>query len=144
MSRFETLSDLQRWCSEAPAGTRLDASELAAVLEDVADAEPVERREPEPAEPAESTWRTKLWTCPAETRLGLKELAEALDVSDGWIYSRTKQDAEPRLPHGKMGGSLVFRAGEIRAWLRDHEEDVVAYRMEPAAGELRVEGGRAS
>lgn len=90
----------------------------------------------------EPTWRQRLWSAPAEARLGVTELQEALGVSESWVYRRTSKDVDPRLPHAKMGGSLVFKAGEIRAWIRDHESVEVAYRMESAPGELRaVEGG---
>lgn len=141
--RIETLRDLRRWCSEAPAGTRVDASELAELLDQVEGGEAPERPASEPAERAETTWRERLWTAPAECRIGVEELSEALGRSPSWIYQRTQQDADPRLPHGKLSGSLVFRCGEVRAWLRDTEEDVVAYRMESAPGELRVQAGGA-
>lgn len=144
MSRFDSLADLQRWCMDAPEGTRLSARQLAAELDRLAGEPEPETPAETPVEPAETTWRTKLWTCPAETRLGLQELREALDVSESWVYSRTKQDADPRLPHGKFGGSLVFKAGEVRAWLRDHEDVEVAYRMDSAPGELRVQQGGAA
>lgn len=97
--------------------------------------------EPERADPG---WRERLWTAPSEARVGVAELREALGVSESWIYQRTRSDADPRLPHGKLAGSLVFRVGEVRAWIRDHEEVVEAYRSEPAPGELRVESGGAT
>lgn len=103
-----------------------------------------EGEDPTPAPAVEApadSWRERLWSAPAECRIGVQEVTEALGVSESWIYQRTKADAEPRLPHAKLGGSLVFRCGELRAWLRDHEEVEVAYRMEPAAGELRVQDG---
>lgn len=68
------------------------------------------------------TWRERLWAAPAETRVGVRELVEALDVSESWIYSRTKADAEDPIPHRKIGGSLVFLVGEVRHWIREHEE----------------------
>lgn len=68
------------------------------------------------------TWREKLWAAPAEARIGVRELREALDVSESWVYARTKQDAEDPIPHRKLGGSLRFVVGEVRAWIRDREE----------------------
>lgn len=100
------------------------------------------RPEPEPGG-SDRTWRERLWTAPAEARIGVAELVEALGVSKSWVYARTRADADPRLPHSKIGGSLVFKAGELRAWVRDHEDVVEAYRMESAPGELRVESGGA-
>lgn len=91
----------------------------------------------------EATWRTLLWTAPAEARVGVAELTEALGVSESWVYQRTRENADSRLPHAKLAGSLVFKCGEVRAWIRDHEQVVEAYRMESAPGELRVETGGA-
>lgn len=102
------------------------------------------REAPDPSDQApEPTWRERLWRGPTETRIGVSELVEALGVSESWIYSRTRSDADPRLPHSKLGGNLVFKVGEVRAWVRDHEQVVEAYRTEPAKGELRVEAGGA-
>lgn len=102
-----------------------------------------EREAPQPSpETPETTWRERFWTAPAECRVGVQELTEAVGVSESWIYQRTRKDADPRLPHAKIGGSLTFKVGELRAWIRDHETVEEAYRMEPTAGELRaVEGG---
>lgn len=96
-------------------------------------------REPErPQEPAGPSWLEKLWLAPSECRIGVQELSEALAVSPSWIYSRTKESADPRLPHSKLGGSLVFKCGEIRGFVRDHEQVAVAYRSDAAPGEMRV------
>lgn len=138
---LETLGDLQAWCSAAPEGTRLEASQVAEMLEQVADSDPEPAPMPVSREPGEPSWRERLWTAPSECRIGVEELKEALGVSESWIYRRTQQEADPRLPHSKLGGSLVFRCGEIRAWLRDQEQVEAAYRSEPAVGELRVQDG---
>ena len=92
-----------------------------------------------PAPVEAESWRERLWTVPAETRLGLEELREALDRSASWIYHRTAAKAEHRLPHRKLDSVLVFTAGEVRAWLRDREEVVCAGPMEPPR--LRAIGG---
>lgn len=75
-----------------------------------------------------TTWRERLWTVPSETILGIAELCEAVDKPVSWCYKLT---AKKGIPHSKLDGSLVFRAGEIRAWIRDHLEVVQAGPMEP-------------
>jgi hypothetical protein len=91
-----------------------------------------------PPEPVVQTWRERLWTVPAETRLGVHELAEALNRPKSWIYRRTGVKAEGRIPHRKQGGELVFAAGEVRAWLRSHEEIIEAGPMESTPAERRL------
>jgi predicted DNA-binding transcriptional regulator AlpA len=112
---------------------------LVELLSDL-EAESVRRRTipEEPSEPVVQTWCERLWTCPAETRLGVHELSEALGRPKSWIYRRTSAKAEGRLPHRKLGGELLFTAGEIRAWLREHEEVIEAGPMESAAAERRL------
>ena len=89
------------------------------------------RREP-PGEThtraVEWTWREKLWACPAETRLGVEEVCEALGKSNSWIYKRTTEvsDSAERLPARRMHGQLVFTAGELRTWVREHEDVIEA------------------
>ena len=78
----------------------------------------------------DSSWRERLWTCPAETRLGLDELCEAMSRSSSWIYHRTSAKAVNRIPHRKLDGVLCFTAGEVRAWIRDSEQVVCAGPME--------------
>ena len=92
-----------------------------------------------PAPVARESWRERLWSCPAETRLGLEELCKALDRSASWIYHRTTPKAEHRLPHRKLDGVLCFTAGEVRAWIRDREEVMHAGRME--SPRLQAVGG---
>src|ERR1041385_5137634 len=45
------------------------------------------------------TWRERLWTCPGDTRLGVRELAEALGRPRSWVYRAVagKREAK-RLP----------------------------------------------
>jgi hypothetical protein len=71
-------------------------------------------------------WRTALWTCPDQTRLGVRELAEALDRSTDWVYRAISSKwAEERgrdpLPCRRLDGCLVFEAVAIRAWLAASE-----------------------
>lgn len=89
------------------------------------------------------TWREKLWAAPAECRIGVAELVEALGVSESWVYARTKADAEDPIPHRKLGGSLRFPVGEVRHWLREREEaPVQGPSWSPVDGGLGiVEGG---
>jgi len=136
---FETLPDVLRWLHAAPPGTRLDASAVAEVLESLAE----EKGAPEPASSppsgAEWSWRERLWTVPAETRLGTSELAEALGRPKSWVYARTQAGAEDPVPHRKLDGTLTFTAGEVRAWIRDREEVVAGGPMESTEAEKRLE-----
>lgn len=121
-SRFDSLRDLHAWCSAAPAGTRIDARELAALLSDLADHEGPQPFEPDPPPGPPETWRVRLWSCPAETRLSVAELTEALACPKSRVYMLTSSET---IPFRKLDGALSFTAGEIRAWVRDREEAVV-------------------
>lgn len=74
-----------------------------------------------PRTPALS-WRERLWSCPPDTRLGLAEVCEALGRSKGFVYrlTRTKD-----IPHRKLDGVLVFKAGDVRDWVKLREDVVV-------------------
>lgn len=76
------------------------------------------------SDPTPATWREKLWTVPPETRIGVVELAEAVDRSRDWVYRHTSAKAGPddRLPHRKLDGELVFVVEEIRSWIRGRED----------------------
>jgi predicted DNA-binding transcriptional regulator AlpA len=80
--------------------------------------------EPGPAPaPDPLTWRERLWTVPAETRIGVRELMEATGRSRDWIYRGTSPKAgDDRIPHRKLDGELVFQVGELREWLRSRED----------------------
>ncbi len=90
----------------------------------------------EPVPPAEPSWRERLWTAPGETRIGKAEVCEALGRPESWLYrhtskrSTTGENAYPRIPHRRLEGELVFLVGELREWVREHEEVVQAGRME--------------
>jgi predicted DNA-binding transcriptional regulator AlpA len=104
------------------------------VLERLPDAQPEPAREPSP-EPVLG-WREKFWLVPAETRLGLVELTEALGKPKSWVYRHTSEKSGlPRIPHRKLDGSLIFVVGEVRAWLREHEESVHEGPMESTSTE---------
>jgi hypothetical protein len=118
-----SIGDLLKWLGQAPAGTMLDAGVLREVLER---ATPRGARAPEaPPSPIKPTWRERLWTAPAETRIGVKELAEAMGRPRSWVYRRTGSNgARALLPHRKLDGELVFVIEDIRRWVREHEADV--------------------
>ena len=89
--------------------------------------------EPERAVPPPS-WRALLWTVDPETRIGRVELLEAVGRPASWLYRHTGPKAEVRIPHRKLDGELIFLVGEVRAWLREHEEVVEAGLMLDSAG----------
>ncbi len=69
------------------------------------------------------SWRERLWTVPAETRLGVAEVAEAMGRPRSWVYRHTgPSSSRARIPHRKLDGALVFTAGEVRAWVQKREE----------------------
>ena len=78
---------------------------------------------PDEAAPAACAWPSRLWTVPAETRLGVRELAEAVGRPRSWVYRHTAPagDLAP-IPHRRLDGLLSFVAGEVRDWLRANEE----------------------
>jgi predicted DNA-binding transcriptional regulator AlpA len=96
------------------------------VAECLSTTEPV-REAAAPAQiPVPTTWRERLWTVPAETRLGVVEVAEALNRPRSWVYRHTStRTGLSRLPHRKLDSELEFLAGEIRKWIKRNEEIIV-------------------
>ena len=132
---FATVSELLAWCERAPDGTHLDARSIADILASLPSEVPRSpATQPEPAE-APWTWRERLWTVPAETRLGVVEVAEAFGRPRSFVYARTGPKTEEPVPHRKLDGTLVFTAGELRAWIRAHEDVVVAGPVESSPAE---------
>lgn len=121
---MDTLADLRRWASEAAAlDAMIPAAKLEELLDGLDESEPVDTLEPSSV----ASWRERLWSVPAETRLGVAEVADALgDRPRSYVYARTGAKASDPIPHRRLDGSLVFTAGELRAWIRDHEEVVHA------------------
>ena len=77
--------------------------------------------------PALAFWREKLWTVPADTRLGVREVAEAMGRPRSWVYRRTSEKSgKAPPPFRRLDGELVFAAGELRVWLKRHEVPSVA------------------
>jgi predicted DNA-binding transcriptional regulator AlpA len=70
----------------------------------------------------DATWRTRLWTVPADTLLGVPEIAEALGRSVSWTHKRTAPSSDDPLPVRKLGASVVVTAGDLREWIQDHLE----------------------
>ena len=113
-----TLADVVAWCRQAPAGTRLDAHAVADMLASV-DMDALHVVEPVTAP---ETWRERLWTCPEETRLGVREVAEALGRPRSFVYARTGPRSTDPIPHRKIDGTIQFKADEIRHWLESREQ----------------------
>jgi hypothetical protein len=134
-----TLADFIDWLESALPGTTLPAEAVRQTLLTIADA-PVGVPAPTSSESAPLSWRERIWTVPAEVRLGVAEVAEAIGRPKSFVYRHTSakiSDAE-RLPHLKMNGELVFVVSEIRAWLRDQEERITEDRSGPAPRTLRL------
>lgn len=128
----ESLRDLVAWLRSAPAGTTVPAATLAEELGALLAAGPA--LVTNTAAPLPSTWRERLWTVPAETRMGVREVAEAAGRPVSWVYRRSGEKAKKaRLPHRKLDGELVFVAGEVRSWLQSHEAPGAALFTGPRA-----------
>ena len=109
----------------------------AAALRQVADAldalaaQPMSAPLPAPP-PIAPAWRERLWSCPSETRLGVRQVSEGTGRPRSWVYRACRgTETSPPLPHRKLDGVLVFVAGEVRQWLTEHEETVVPGRTGP-------------
>lgn len=126
--RFESLPSLLEWLRAAPAGTVMPCHAVLDVLEQL-DHAPSRQADQEASSQGSTTdaaWREKIWTAPAETRLGIAEAAEALGRPRSFIYRRTSAKSSlSKIPHRKLDGALVFLAGELRSWLASEEELVV-------------------
>lgn len=114
------LRQVLDWLAAAPPGTTIPADAVRAMLAPLADGLPA----PAPAMPV--TWRERLWIAPPETRLGMREVCEALDRSPAWVRRRltTGGTEGQKIPHRKLDGELVFLAGELRGWL-DRNEGII-------------------
>jgi predicted DNA-binding transcriptional regulator AlpA len=124
--------ELLDWLAKAPAGTLLDVVAVRAFLEHLGHQAHASSAA---AAPVETTWRERLWTAPAETRIGVRELAEAVGRTRSWVYRRTAPNGQRApLPHRKLDGELVFVVGQIRTWLQGHESDIVPLIRPPHRG----------
>jgi hypothetical protein len=124
-----TLADRLRALADAlpdGASVTLSAAQLRAWLAEESTA-PLMRVSPEIIAPTSAEdWRARFWSCPDETRLGVRELAEALGRSADWCYRAcspkwaTARRRDP-LPCSRLDGVLVFRAGAVRRWVQSSE-----------------------
>lgn len=128
-----TLAELRAWALQAPPGTIVPVSSLVELLDGLEDPQPIQVTEAAP-----ETWREKLWSVPAEVRLGVSELAEAFGKPRSFIYARTGPRAANPIPCRKLDGALSFTAGEARAWLRATEAVVHAGPMESPSSARRL------
>ena len=124
MTTPPTLAAFVAWLEAAPPGTTIDAAHVLERLRAcvvTAPAAPVLTSEPAPL-----TWRERLWTVPAETRLGVHEVAEALDRPKSWVYRHcSERTGLALLPHRNLDSALAFVAGELRTWVAEHEDVIV-------------------
>jgi len=120
-SRQRSLGDLVAWLHAAPPGTLLEA---AAIAKEIANASaPLSTSVVEPVPPS---WRERLWTAAADTRIGVAELCEALGRPRSWVWRHTGPKApSARIPHRKLEGELVFVVGELRSWVIQNEQVVM-------------------
>ena len=117
-----TLADVMMWLENAPSGTLVPTGAVLAQLRGVVTTVPAQ---PEEAAQVRLGWQERLWSAPDETRMRVNDICEALGRPKSWVYRHTSQAAGlPRIPHRKLDGELVFVAGEVRQWVREHEEVV--------------------
>jgi predicted DNA-binding transcriptional regulator AlpA len=109
------LAEFAEWLASLPDGTMLPANGIRSIVARLP------RETQAPLRPVETvTWRERLWSAPSETRVSVRELAEALGKSKHWIYKRTTRahSVAIPLPHRRLeNGNLEFVVGEIRAWI---------------------------
>jgi excisionase family DNA binding protein len=53
-----------------------------------------------------------------EKLLNVREIAAYLGVTPGTIYKMTSVNADPAIPHIKLGGAVRFDRADIDTWLR--------------------------
>lgn len=122
------LADTIRWLEQAPDGALLTAQSVLGLLRNSAPADAIVNQAAQDYTTTSvvSSWQERLWTVPADTRMTAPDVGEALCRPKSWVYRHTSQATGlPRLPHRKLDGELVFVAGEVRDWIRQHEEIVV-------------------
>lgn len=125
---------LAEWHLQHVAELQSHAAELRARDSTVEPLAPPPPPQPPPAE----GWRERLWIVPAETRMDVSEVAEALGVGKTWVYERTGAKARRLpIPHKRLddnrSAKLVFKAGELREWIEKYEEVKEAHPIEQAA-----------
>lgn len=132
------IRELRAWLASAPAGTTVPAASILDLLD--VDSAPEPQAPQVAPDPVPLTWAERLWLVPAETRLGTSEVLEALQRSRSWLYAQMAAGkGADRLPHRRLDGTLLFTAGELRAWVRAHEEVVCAGPMESTPTERHLQ-----
>src|SRR5574341_275824 len=112
-----TLGELRRAVEALPVGTLLTLPREA-LLKALINSTTVETIDATTA----PTWRERLWTCPAETRLGVPEIADALGRPPSWVYRAVSAArGSERLPARRLDGELVVEADALREWVRRRE-----------------------
>lgn len=125
VSYFRQRAEILQEFAPAAAKAYEDAAE---VVERIGVPAPALRIEPDAetdaAGESHMSWKERLWTAPADARIGRDELLDALGKSQSWLYALTskKTPLEKRIPHRKtLDGELVFVVGEIRDWIKSRE-----------------------
>ncbi len=119
-----TLEHARSVLATMPTEAMISAGWVADLLGDPGQSRPSPVAKEPVTEPPSVTWCERLWTAPAETRIGVRELVEAVGRLKHWVYRHSGPSATDRLSCRKLDGELVFVVGEIREWLRDHEQVV--------------------
>ena len=52
--------------------------------------------------------------------LNVEQLADALEMTERFIYERTAPSCPEPIPHFKLGKFVRFRLCEVEKWLQDH------------------------
>ena len=113
-----TLEELRRAAELLPDGASLTIP-CAALLDAINGARGKRGAERDTTPAAATTWRERLWECPPETRLSVRDVAEALGRPRSYVYRAVApKHGEHRLPASRFGGELVFQAGVVRAWVQ--------------------------
>ncbi len=126
------MLEIVEWLQAAPEGTLVRADAIAERLVAYDKRSPVIEAPRAIAHDGGSTpLLDRFWRLPADTRLGVKQLVEALGKPRSWIYRRTGSQSDlPKLPHKRDGSRLVFVVGEVKQYLNDHEVRIVAPSIE--------------
>ena len=61
--------------------------------------------------------KTKKKIVQSTNLLCTEELAQVLNVKPSWIYSKSRQKGENKIPLVRVGKYLRFRLEEVMAWL---------------------------
>ena len=69
--------------------------------------------------PSGGSWRERIWTCPPETRLTVTDVAECLARTKAFVYRHTRNRT---IKCRRLDGELVFRAADVRDFIREREE----------------------